>query len=548
MAVRSTGARERAISAAWLLALLPLFLLGQRHVLWGADEPREAEIAREIYASRDWVVPRLDGVPFLETPPLAYWGGALVFEALGGPSEWWCRLPSAFWALVGTASCAWLGSMLFGRRVGVLAAAVLATSQEWLLDAHTLLADTPLAAGVAATFALLWYGYRSPPGRRKSAGYLLAAAACGVAFLGKGPIGVALPATGALVFLAWRGEWREAVRMLAPANVAAFAVLTAPWLVLLRLEGGRSAIRTLFVENMLVRFFSASADHAAPLWDYAFSLLGVTLPWAVFLAPAIVALARPGALEDKRQRCGWQYLVSITAGPLLLLTLASAKRPVYLLPLMPGLAIATAAWLAGSLGRSGAPWARLWRAGGTLVFAGVALVAWGGSLAIAAETRAGLSAAVIGLAVTVAGVAGLVRSLAGGKAGRIPAYAAAFAFLTCLSLFSPAIFGALEGRRGYRSLTGALARFAVPGTTVYGYALGERELGVVCFQQRAAVPQIADPDRLRNVLARADALVVVPEEVAFDLHASGRWPALAEVVWRPAMRSRPVVVVRGAGR
>jgi len=544
MAARGAS-RARFASAWWLLALLPVFAVGQRHVLWGADEPREAEIARELYASGDWVVPKLNGVPFLEKPPLTHWAAATVFHVLGEPSEEWCRLPAAFWGILMSLACFWLGSMLFGRRVGLLAAFVLATSQEFVIHTHTLLVDPPMATGVAWAFALFWYGYTSPgPGRRRLF-YALTAAATGVAFLGKGPIGVVLPAAGVLVFLAWTKEWREAWRLLAPQNIAVFAALTVPWLVMVRTRGGSAVFRTFFWDNMVMRFFSGSADHAAPPWDYAFGIFEVMVPWVVFVPPVIFALARPGGIDATERRRGWQYLVSIMAGPLLLLSMASAKRPGYLLPLMPAFAVSVAAWLDGALGEREARWMRVWRAAGTVTLALAAVAAWGASGYLAVKANAGLAVSVVGILAALAGTVALVLSLRREGQQRLPVLAVGLALLTFFSLFSPSTFSAIDARRGYHTLTAAVAGTAVPGTTLYGFDMGERELGVVGFLRQVPTPQVASPRALGEVLRDRQNLVLVSVEAMKRLQAQGEWPDTAEVVAAPEMSKRPYVVVRG---
>ncbi len=541
----SGSSRVRLASAWWLLALLPVFLLGQRHVLWGADEPREAEITRELYASGDWVVPRLNGVPFLEKPPLAYWAAASVFYVLGRPSEEWCRAPAALWGILMTLACFQLGSMLFGRRVGLLAAFVLATSQEFVIQTHTLLVDLPMAAGVAWAFAFFWRGYTSGSPRRRALFYAVGAATSGVAFLGKGPIGVVVPAVGVLVFLAWRKEWREALRLLAPANLAVFAVLTVPWLAMVRWRGGSAVFRTFFWDNMVMRFFSGSADHTAPPWDYALGILLVMVPWAVFVPPVVCALARPGGVHEQDRRRSWQYLVSIMAGPLVLLSMASAKRSSYLLPLMPAFAVSVAAWLAGALQRTEARWSRVWRASGTVALAAAAVAAWGVSGFLAVQARSGLAVSAIGLAAALAGTGALVLSLRREAQDRSPALAAGLALLILLSLFSPSTFAAFDARRGYDTLNAAIGEVAVPGTTLVGFDMGERELGLVDFLRQEATPQVASPQGLREVLRQRGTVVLVSVEAMKRLQAQGEWPEGAEVVAAPRMRNRPYVLVRG---
>src|SRR2546430_17724803 len=72
-----------------------LFFFGLAHFgLVGADEPRYAQIAREMLARQDWITPTLDGKPWLEKPALYYWQAMLAYRIFG-VSDWAARLPSA---------------------------------------------------------------------------------------------------------------------------------------------------------------------------------------------------------------------------------------------------------------------------------------------------------------------------------------------------------------------------------------------------------------------------------------------------------------------
>src|ERR1017187_3968427 len=73
-----------------------LFFAGLQIIgLVGADEPRYAQIAREMLQRGDWVTPVLYSQPWLEKPPLYYWGAMLAYKATGGVSDWAARLPAA---------------------------------------------------------------------------------------------------------------------------------------------------------------------------------------------------------------------------------------------------------------------------------------------------------------------------------------------------------------------------------------------------------------------------------------------------------------------
>ena len=94
----------RAQAAAWtelvtlagFCAYLFFFGLGSFGLV-GADEPRYAQIAREMLARHDWITPTLNGLPWLEKPALYYWS-AMVSYKLFGVSDWAARLPSAVFA------------------------------------------------------------------------------------------------------------------------------------------------------------------------------------------------------------------------------------------------------------------------------------------------------------------------------------------------------------------------------------------------------------------------------------------------------------------
>src|SRR3954468_13435332 len=62
--------------------------------LVGADEPRYAQVAREMLARHDWVTPVLYGQPWLEKPILYYWRAMVAFSVFG-VNDWAARLPSA---------------------------------------------------------------------------------------------------------------------------------------------------------------------------------------------------------------------------------------------------------------------------------------------------------------------------------------------------------------------------------------------------------------------------------------------------------------------
>ncbi|MEI6633916.1 MAG: glycosyltransferase family 39 protein [Chlamydiota bacterium] len=534
--------KTTTVSLLWAIpALAVLSFAGQRHGLWGSDEPREAEIAREMYASRDWVIPRLNGKPFLEKPPLAHLGAALVFQAAAGPTETWCRLSSAVWGLAGLLTTAWLGTMLLGPGAGLLAAFILATSVEWLYVTRLLLVDVPLAACVISSFAFFWAGY-TRSGARKMLGYLGCALAAGGAFMAKGTVGIAIPLSAIAVFLLLRREYGELVRI-AYSFAAGLAAAALPWVVMIAVRGGRGALRVFLWDNQVLRFFSPGADHAGPPWFYLAAIFEVLLPWALLLPPALIGLARARNETEKEKR-GRQFLIAIGAVPFALLSIASGKRQLYLLPLMPGLAIAIARWAAGEWPGPRARWEYIWIRAGVVLFAVTAGGAWCAALGVAAAGRSAIGPGIAGAAAALGSAAIARRAFS--REGAPGWSMVALAAIAWSAALSPFVWDRIEASKGYAPLTAMLDANLRPGDTLYGYMPGEREQGVVGFHRQELLPVIDTPEALDTALRVSGRTVVLMREKVYEeLREQGALPSSAAVAARCALPHRNQILLRG---
>lgn len=534
------SARACLLPAIPALALLSF--AGQRHGLWGSDEPREAEIAREMHASGDWVIPRLNGEPFLEKPPLAHLGAALVFLAAGGPTGEWCRIPSAAWGFAGLLATAWLGTMLLGPGAGLLAAFILATSVEWLYVTRHLLVDVPLAACVILSLALFWAGY-TRSGALKALAYLGSACAAGGAFMAKGTVGIVIPLSAIAVYLLVRREYRELV-LTACAFAAGLAAAAIPWVVMLAERGGRDALRVFLWDNQVLRFFSPGADHAGPPWYYLGGILEVLLPWTLLLPPALVALARRGR-ETGGDGRGRQYLLAAVAVPFAILSIASGKRQLYLLPLMPGFAIVLARWMTGEWPGARARWEDIWMRVCVACFAATAAAAGCAALGFAVAGGSGVVVSAVCAAAALVAAVSAVRMLRRG--GRASAWRlVALAAIAWSAALTPAVWGKVDAEKGYAPLTAMLDANIRPKDILFMYTPGERDLGVVGFHTRAVLPVIGTPADLEATLgASGRNLILIREKVYERLKEQGALPPSAVVAARCALPHRNQVLLRG---
>ena len=535
--------RRHVPSLWWGLALLLLFGAGQRNGLWGNDEPREAEMAREMYVSGDWVAPRLNGNAFLEKPPLAYWGATLVFHAMGGPSAAWCRIPSAFWGLIGALAAAWLGSMLAGPAVGVLAALILATCGEWLHITHYLLVDVPLAACVALSLSLFWYGYQSRNGRKRL-GYFGCALAISGAFMAKGMVGVIIPASAIAFFLAWRREWRELARLIAPWNVAAVAAAPLIWLCALWVREGAGALRVFVWDNQVLRFVSPGADHAHASWYYVQVIFEVLLPWAIFLPPAVLRLFRPSG-ETSITDASRRYLIAVIAVPFIVLSIASGKRHLYLLPLLPGFAIMIAAWVSGPWSPDRTRWESLWHRVGLSLFALLPVVSWGAALYYAVVQGNGVLTSSIGVVASVLMAGAALAYALRTRGERLPEISIALLILAYGAVLSPSLWAVTERAKGYAHFERMLDKQIGKGDVLYLYGSGEQELGMACFNLKRTVPVIETPDELPAVLRPSSGnRLLISEKIYSGLRDRGLIPPTVEIVARSKLKRKTQFLLR----
>jgi 4-amino-4-deoxy-L-arabinose transferase-like glycosyltransferase len=368
--VHETAARRRAGLVVpgiflWLAATAWL------RPLTAPDEGRYVGVAYEMLRSGNWLVPRLDGLPFFHKPPLFYWIAAAAMSVLG-PSEWAGRLPSLLGATLAAA-----GLWLFLRRRADaahagLATVVLLTMPFFYVGAQFANLDMLVAGCISATVLLAADAALSKEGgarwRPALAGAFLFAAA-GV--LAKGLIGFVLPGA---VFVAWclATHRPRALRLMAwPPGWALFAALAAPWFV--AMQWRYPAFFDYFVVTQQFRRFAASGfNNEHPFWFYLPVIAGLTLPW--FGWPVGFALARWKAREVRPQPTDIDWLMGLWCLCIVVFfSLPRSKLIGYVLPALPPLAYFVA--------RSALAMVR-GRAGPLRWSAGLAVLACGASLAL----------------------------------------------------------------------------------------------------------------------------------------------------------------------
>ena len=325
--------------------------------LWTPDEPREAEISREMWLAPS-VVPTLNGRPFIEKPPLYYWTVAGVFATFGESSPALARSVSAAASFLTLLVVFLWGRRDFSAGVGLLAAFGLATSAQFLVSSHWVLIDPLLMLWLSIA---CWAGWDLIRGRGGLAPAAMFYVALVLALWTKGLIGPILLGTGIIAFAVHKRSLQP-VRALYPiAGVAVVLAATGLFAWLVYREAGYDAVKEWFWVNHVQRFTTPeSTGHGRPFYYYLTALPVAVLPWWV----PFVDLFRPSRWRDDRMPALElrRYLAAVCLGMLLILSASTTKREIYLLPLLPPLALLLAvhaeAWFrrAGARAVSSWPW------------------------------------------------------------------------------------------------------------------------------------------------------------------------------------------------
>ena len=323
-----------------MLIVAPFFLLGLGAVAF--DDPGEgmhAEIARELSTSGDPLRLTLNGVRYVDKPPLLYALLAASF-ALGGASEASARLAPALAALAAVGATAWLGARLLGARCGVIAGAALATSCGFFVYGRYVRPESLFVAAIATGFALALIGVIED--RRLLV--VLGLGAFGVAGLAKDPLGALLPPVAIGLAVSACGCARPLARWLPLGGLAALLVLGLGWYVAASLATPGFAWYTL-VDNHLLNVARARRfpDEDVPLSALEFLAVAAVgaVPWIVPAGAVVWRLIRARAWRDPAE-APWTALALWATGVLAFTALSGFRLPHYGLPAYPAIALLAA--------------------------------------------------------------------------------------------------------------------------------------------------------------------------------------------------------------
>jgi len=351
-------ANSRWFWIVFVILTTAVYFSGLTIPLVGPDEPRYAQVAREMYERGDWITPTLGGFNWFEKPALLYWLQIASYNMFG-VGEFAARFGSAIFGLA-TVGCLWLLGRAIDKDFGNLLAVIAASTLGIIVFAHgasfDIIVTFPLTAAATAFFIF----------ERKDSTLSLALFYffIGVALLAKGLIGIVLPIgiVGFYYLISWRLPSKKLLFSLLWGTVLSFGVASI-WYVPMYFTHGHTFIDQFFIQHHFQRYTSNKYLHPQPFYFFFWVLPLMTIPWLPFFVAAIVKwifdvfqradsadAPQAGVIPLGRFALAWLIV------PLLFFSFSGSKLPGYILPAVAPATVVTGIFIARLMNKN-----RVWR-------------------------------------------------------------------------------------------------------------------------------------------------------------------------------------------
>jgi 4-amino-4-deoxy-L-arabinose transferase-like glycosyltransferase len=350
-----------------------------RH-LWGPDESRYAEVARQILVRHDWTTPWLNGLPYLDKPPLFYWVAAVFFKCFG-VSDFVARLGPALFSLLALFAVYGIGSLWFDRRTGLLAALMLLSSILFLSLSGVVILDMELTSLVTLALFAFSLGHR-----RDRRWYLAMYGLMALAFLSKGPVGLGIPAGAVAIAVLLHRRRTPWVTLYPVWGPLLFLGVALPWYIAVTRQHGTAYLEHFFLRENLHSLRNPTIHHKQQPFVFLLFVFGGFAPWTPLALHGAWMLVRQWKVRSEESRMAFTLMGAWFAIPFLVFGLSASQLGTYFLPCMAPLALLAADYartrLARRPGEEGGSDAVMWSGLGVSVLAAAGLagvVLWSGA-------------------------------------------------------------------------------------------------------------------------------------------------------------------------
>jgi 4-amino-4-deoxy-L-arabinose transferase-like glycosyltransferase len=366
------------------IAFFYLFGLGILPLI-GPDEPRYAEVAREMFARHDWITPTLGGHPWFEKPALLYWLMIASYQALG-VNEYAARLGPAVCGLITAIFVFELGRTIERTNVksagqnaahlGEWSALVFLSSFGAIAFSRGASFDIVLTMTLTGALCCFFVWQITTTNSRPRSWLLVAFySLVGLSLLAKGLVGIVLPAGIIAVYFAIRREWPKKSLLLSLLwGLPITLIVAAAWYGPMLHRHGWTFIDQFIVQHHFKRFLSNKYHHPQPIYFYVPVVLLMALPWTIALIAGFISSQRWSWRGKSNIDLVRVFALAWVVVPLVFFSLSKSKIPGYVLPMLPAAALLIGERISCFL-RTGQG-QRVIRLTGVLIIIGAAAGAW----------------------------------------------------------------------------------------------------------------------------------------------------------------------------
>jgi 4-amino-4-deoxy-L-arabinose transferase-like glycosyltransferase len=481
-------------AVAWVVVF---WRLGYASLL-DPDEAHYAELTREMLQSGNWLVPLLDGKPFIDKPVLFHWlQGASVL--LLGESEFAARLPTALAAISLIAITRWMGAALFGAQVGTRGAIMFATIPATFALSSIALFDMVFALFLFGGLACLLVAAKGGRTRTEIGGYGLLT----LAVMTKGPVALVLVGLFIVSATLTSAGTRERVQRLHwKTGLPLVAVAASPWFVWMQWRFGSAFVQGYLLAGN-IWYFTQPVEFSARVISHTFyvrAFAGAFFPWSAVAIGRAIDLAR-GPRSPRRvdtdEALLWLWILVVIG----FFSIARFKLDHYIFPAAPACCLLAAkAWRDAAADEQG-----IWNATRIAVLAVAALLIAGGSFGSVylwkLDLQLPLVAIVLPLALIWGGVAVMFQSAR--RQWHVPRTAAALVVMLLVSYATVVAVGfpALEQMRPTADVAAQL-RYETAGDAPVGLYRLERWRGSLRYYLNRPIQRLETVEDVRVFVGR----------------------------------------------
>ncbi len=325
-----------------LIFLLPFVLAGSLFFtglgslpLLEPDEGRNAEVAREMLVTGDWITPHYNLFPYLDKPAVYFWMVASSFK-VAGFSEWAARLPSALMGLCLLLLLSYLARKMFSDATALRAAVIVATAPLVMAFSRLVIFDMTLTFLITVAMSCFWFAEVTEFQRRWPDALMFLA--MGLATITKGPVGLLLPLLSIMAYAALSGRFRELKRLRWGLGCAVFLAAALPWFISVSIRYPDFPQYALLKES-LGRFSGGLAHRKGNPFYYIPVYLAGFFPWSIFLLLAGWNRHRRWREIRASQNRPTLFLMTWAIVTFLFFSFSQSKLPGYFLPAIVPLGI-----------------------------------------------------------------------------------------------------------------------------------------------------------------------------------------------------------------